>query len=85
MSKNILPRLVDQTSCQVLIVRHGSILAVGHILHGIAMAAETNNKNICDFVGMFFYLFNFFMRIYILKKIRIIRGFTFSKILDLFN
>lgn len=51
MSKTILPQLLTQTTGNILVTRHGAILAVAQIVHGLSLAAKKEGKLVQDVIG----------------------------------
>jgi DNA integrity scanning protein DisA with diadenylate cyclase activity len=53
MAETVLPILFDKTSSVDLNTRHGAVLAIAEILHGLAIVVEQSDRTIQDVTGKF--------------------------------
>ena len=53
MAKTVLPILLDLTTSVKLVARHGSILALAHIIHGLALVTAKQGIFLLDLIGKY--------------------------------
>lgn len=51
MARTVLPTLLGLTTSLKLVARHGSILAVAHITHALAMVTSQQGTSLLDLIG----------------------------------
>lgn len=51
MAKTVLPTLLELTMSLKLVARHGSILAVAHIIHALALVTTKEGTCLYDLIG----------------------------------
>lgn len=51
MAKAVLPTLLELTTSVKLVARHGSILALSHITHGLALVTAKQGTSLVDLIG----------------------------------
>lgn len=53
MAKTVLPILLEHTTGLKLVARHGSILALAHIIHALALVTATQGTSLLDLIGKY--------------------------------
>ena len=55
MKKEVLPVLIENTNGKDLFLKHGSIIAVGNIVHALSEHAKKQGFSLSDVLGEFFF------------------------------